>query len=198
MFLVRHNSLQGAYSDYSKLSLEQLDTLMLNDCPVGIKDITLDDVASVGTHFENILKSADFIVCSENSRAIQTCTQLMHLLDIKKRIHIDSDANEIAFTPSLLVKNECRHIDFLDIIRERVFVSIFGGTHGTESVASIINRVGNLMLKYGKQNTVIFTHGFLIRFIVASTIAKEEGIELNAEMILARTQPVGYLELMEI
>ena len=163
MFIVRHNRLKPPYHDYAALSADALDALASNKVSPEIADLpsSFPSEADVRSAMEN----AAYFVCSASQRTQMTCRALMQRFGIEKKLNIDENLNEILFTPSKLLIDKDENP--LYAARTRLYSTMKAGGDGVEEAASVQTRMDAVAQKYKGENTVLFSHGFLMRLMMA-------------------------------
>lgn len=165
MLLVRHNRLVAPYHDYAALPADMLDKLASGEVSPDIEPLPefFQDEALIAAH----MRRADYFVCSEAPRTQQTCAALISRFVLpQKEIRIDPAANEILFVPSRMMTEEDETP--LQAARLRMYPHMLAGRDSVEPAESVASRILTIKNKYAGQNTVIFTHGFLMRLIHAA------------------------------
>ena len=156
---MRHNRVAPPYNDYSKLGLQQLSKLSLQEMDPAIQDLQVSDFEAMDLEF---IRNADIFVSSESVRTQETMRQILNFLGLRKNIIIDSRVNEILFDASALVSSQ---ENILGQVRDNLFDFVLGSRAGVESFDSVSERVLSFLKEYHGKKVFVLSHGFLMSML---------------------------------
>lgn len=189
LIFMRHGYLEGKYKDYSQLSFEDFEKLLTKEVTPKIDRektiIILND--------KEFLSKIDLILCSEESRAIETAllVKMINSVDVRTTPLL----NEVSFTRGIIEKGDT--LDF-NLLRKKILTRLFY-SECSESFEQVKDRL-ILFLNQAKalkaENILCITHGWFMRLIYIYA-GKESlnGISLT-DLLEARVP--NFLERIEV
>lgn len=191
---IRHASLIPPYNNYELLDYDLLAGLSRREISPWIDRIANIEKAQVIR--EQIDPSDKMILSSE---AIRTQESAELIFWENTPYIVKKELNEIPFDLTKLCTPEEFRQTWMKSVRKAFFESFVGGT-SLESLENIHQRILDLeefLISQKKENSIIITHGWLMRFLYAHFVLQRDIYEISVEEYL--WYPVfGHLDYFEV
>lgn len=163
---VRHCRLSDPYTDYNKLSLNQLRGLGTGRIDPDIHPDSFWEIAEKFTREQ--LQAFDMIFCAPSTRARKTAELIKRLSERDPEIEESDTLREISFDLVLLTSEEKFAREGLPEIRAALFRGMIRNEPGAEALDDLLKRVSTLteMLEHTQRESILcITHSFYMRML---------------------------------
>ncbi|MBI2572522.1 histidine phosphatase family protein [Candidatus Woesearchaeota archaeon] len=158
LIFMRHGYLEGKYKDYTSLKFEEFENLLLKKVNPSIDEQRTEIVL----RDKEIISSIDFIVCSDEKRAMETAEIVKKITGVN--FETSHSLREVTFFKGIITTNDIEDFHYL----RTIILTRFYYSHHSEKFEDAITRF-LLFLDYVKTlnyNTILcITHGWFMRLI---------------------------------
>lgn len=189
LIFMRHGYLEDKYKDYSKLGFEEFENLLTKKVSPKI-DAERNKAALINKKF---LSNVNFIICSDESRAIETARIIKEITGINFKI--SSLLNEVSFSEGIINNEDI--VDFNNL-RKKILTQLYN-SNNSEKFEDVKRRFFDF-LDYVKglnyDIILCITHGWFMRLIYIYSV--DNSLEQVSLKELLEVRVPDFLDIIEV